>query len=147
MERIRYEDCNNNSKFLIKLITEAQSKLDDNCWLISDLVLKPKYRGDYSSNSENRTEEVAYNFARRMESEKTCIMTYDELVRILNDTKTVENAVIIAFSREKNIDAGSFRPMVESKNPSMISHEEAMYEIRILDGDLFYIFDTRPCDE
>jgi len=74
---------------------------------------------------------------QRVEKEKVVILNYNELINILNDTQTVRRAVLVCFSSDFSVAKNSFRPLVEPRNPNILSNDNAKYELRILDGGLF----------
>lgn len=143
MRLCEFDDSNNNSNYVIELLTNAQKKISDNYWLVSDLDMVPIFLGDYSGTGQIEKENVAYEFQLKMEKERISILTFNRLIEILKATRTIYNGVFMCFPNNVFIDKASFRPVVEAKNPNDMSHKDAIYEIRILDGDLFYIFDEQ----
>ncbi len=63
------------------------------------------------------------------------IERYEKLSKSFNDKRT---PLQICLEDNDKIDINNFRPEVESPNKDMYDNR-AIYEIRILDGDLFYI--------
>jgi len=139
MEFITCNDSNNNIEFLIDLIKGMQEGYHNSYWVISDLDLIPLFHGDYKGDGGVNFKEIAYSFNKRVEKEKVVILNYNELMSILNDAQTVRRAVLVCFSSDFSIDTDSFRPLVEPKNPNILSNDNAKYELRILDGGLFII--------
>lgn len=142
MELIKCDKPHENAKFIIDLISKAQSKSEDNYWIISDLDLIPLFHGDYSGIGMGKPEEISLKFREKMEKESIAILSYNELLQILKDTQTIYQAVLISFRKNVLIDTKLFRPIVDAKNVEKSSHEQSSYEIRILDGDLFCIYDN-----
>jgi hypothetical protein len=85
------------------------------------------------------SKEIAYSFLKNFEKSGIAIMSYSDLVNLLKDAQCVRNAVIVCFSKTASIDTKTFRPRVESNDLDKLSHSDAKIEIRILDGDLFYV--------
>ena len=80
----------------------------------------------------------AYTALEEYEKSNVIILDYKQLMQFLKDVQTLRNAVIICLEDNDKIDINNFRPEVESPNKDMYDNR-AIYEIRILDGDLFYI--------
>lgn len=140
MELITCANPNDNSDFLLELINKTEYyKNNDYYWVITDLDLIPRFHGDYMGNGGAVSEEIAYSFLKNYENAGIAIMRYNELVNLLKDSQCIRNAVIICFNNQVFIDTNTFRPKVESNNPNKLSHAEAEMEVRILDGDLFYV--------
>lgn len=140
MELITCNNPNDNSIFLIELINKTKyNKNEDYYWVITDLDLIPRFHEDYMGSGGAVSKEIAYSFLKNFENSGIAIMSYNELVNLLNDAQCVRNAVIVCFSKTVSIDTKTFRPRVESNDLDNLSHSDAKLEIRILDGDLFYV--------
>jgi hypothetical protein len=140
MELITCNNPNDNSDFLIDLINKTEySKNEGYCWVITDLDLIPRFHGDYMGNGGAVSKEIAYSFLEDFKNAGIAIMSYNELVNLFKEAQCVRNAVIVCFSKTVTIDTKTFRPRVETNNLNKLSHSNAKIEIRILDGDLFYV--------
>lgn len=144
MEIITFDNPNDNSEFLLELINKTEyCNSDDYYWVITDLDLIPRFHGDYMGNGGAVSEEIAYSFLQNYEKTGIAIMNYNNLVNLLKDSQCVRNVIILCFSKQVFIDTNTFRPKVESSNPDKLSHNEVKIEVRILDGDLFYILKNK----
>lgn len=144
MKLITCDDSNNNAQFLMNLIRETKYFENSNYyWVLSDIELIPLFHGDYNGSGGAISEETAYNFLKKYENNKIGIMKYNELIQLLEDTRTVTNGVFVCFDNRNLINKETFRPTVECKNPERICHYNAELEVRILDGDLFYVLENR----
>lgn len=141
MELITCNNPNDNSDFLIDLISKTEySKNEGYYWVITDLDLIPRFHEDYMGNGGAVSKEILYSFLEDFKNAGIAIMSYNELVNLFKEAQCVRNAVIVCFSKTVNIDTKTFRPRVETNNLNKLSHSNAIMEIRILDGDLFYVF-------
>ncbi|MBP1903415.1 hypothetical protein J2Z32_000027 [Paenibacillus turicensis] len=138
MLKLKYIDANNNRDFIINLLEVINKKWSYIYWGIGDVELIPKYHGDYPGTGQKSFNEVAFNFEKKVERERISYLTLSELLEVLEDTQTIRNAVLICFPNEVPFDY-NLRPRVEVKELNKIQHELAQLEIRILDGDLFFI--------
>ena len=144
MELIICNNPNDNSSFLIELIAKTEyCKNNGYYWVVSDLDLIPLFHGDYIGNGGGTSEEIAYSFLNAYEKRGIAILSYNELINILRDSQSIRNAVIICFDNQVYIDEDTFRPRVESNNINKLSHDKANMEVRILDGDFFYILKSK----
>ncbi|WP_110930198.1 hypothetical protein [Paenibacillus bouchesdurhonensis] len=138
MLKLRYSDANNNSNFIINLLEVINKKWSNIYWAVGDIEIIPKYNGDYPGTGQNKSIEVAFNFGNKVEREKIAYLKLSQFMEVLEDTQTIRNAVLICFPNDVPFDY-NLRPRVEANKLNKIQHELAQLEIRILDGDLFYI--------
>lgn len=138
MKTLECDNPNNNSFYLIKLINNLTELTENYYWIIADLDLIPIFKGDYSGIGNERDDGVAYTLLKTIEKSKVVSLDYDQLMQILYDTLTVRNVVLTCFEKSCNIDLNTFRPRVESASKKMYD-SRAKYEIRILDGELFFV--------
>ncbi|MBT2288841.1 hypothetical protein J7E73_06745 [Paenibacillus albidus] len=138
MLKFQYSDANHNSSFITNLLDIIHEKWRNVYWGVSDIEIIPKYTGDYSGSGQHKSIEVAFNFGNKVEREKIAFLTLSQFMEVLEDTQTIRKAVLICFPNDVPFDY-NLRPRVESKDTYKIQHESAQLEIRILDGDLFYI--------
>lgn len=144
MEIITFKNPNDNSDFLLELINRTEyCNSDDYYWVITDLDLTPRFHGDYMGNGGAVSEETAYSFLQIYEKIGIAIINYNNLVNLLKDSQCIRSVIILCFSKQIFIDINTFRPKVESSNSNELSHNEAKIEVRILDGDLFYILKNK----
>lgn len=139
MKVLECSEPNDNISFLYDIINSLNIDKLKYKWVISDLDLVPIFHGDYSGIGGEERESVSYNFIKRIEKEKVIVLNSDELFTILKDTQTIRNGVFICLAKEYDIEADTYRPRVESNKSNQMYDERAKYEIRILDGDLFFI--------
>ena len=78
-------------------------------------------------------------FQKEIEQEKVVIVNIDEMYGIFEDTHTIRNGVFICLNNEYDINTDTYRPRVEGRNTNQFYDERAKFEIRILDGSLFFI--------
>lgn len=138
MKILECDNPNNNSLYLIKLINNLTELTENYYWIIADLDLIPIFKGDYSGIGSERDDGVAYTLLKTIEKSKAVSLDYDQLMRILYDTLTVRNVVLTCFEKSCKIDLNTFRPSVESASKRKYD-SRAKYEIRILDGELFFV--------
>lgn len=138
MLKLGYSDSNENSEFTTRLIQVIDEEREDIYLGIGDIELIPRYRGDYPGAGQHEFIDRAYEFTKRVERERIVFMTPLEFTEVLYDSQTIRRAVIICFSNGVPY-AYSLRPMVEVKDVNKIQHQLGQLEIRVLDGDLFYI--------
>ncbi len=138
MKVLKYDDANNNSEYLVNLI-KSMTDLKTKCyWALSDLDFVPFFHGDYSGIGIMEKKWPAYTALEEYEKNNVIILDYKQLMQFLEDVQTLRNAVIICLEDNYKIDINNFHPKVESQNKDMYDNR-AIYEIRILDGDLFYV--------
>lgn len=140
MKVLECNEPNDNISFLYDIINNMNIDKLKYKWVISDLDLVPIFHGDYSGIGREESESVSYNFIKRIEKEKVIVINSDELFTILKDTQTIRNGVFICLAKEYDIETNTYRPRVESNKSNQMYDERAKYEIRILDGDIFFIF-------
>ncbi|WP_322906644.1 hypothetical protein [Paenibacillus campi] len=138
MLKLQYSDANNNSEFIINLLEVINKKWSDIYWGAGDIEIIPKYNDDYPGTGKNKSIEVAFNFGNKVEREKIAYLTFSQFMEVLEDTQTIRNAVLNCFPDDVPFDY-NFRPRVAASELNKIQHELAQLEIRILDGDLFFI--------
>ncbi|MDE6420826.1 MAG: hypothetical protein K2K87_09905 [Lachnospiraceae bacterium] len=139
MKVIECIEPNDNIYFVRKVFDDLKIDKANYKWVISDLDLVPMYHGDYSGIGGEEKKSVAFDFVRKMEQEKVAIVDIDEMYCIFEDTQTIRNGVFICLSNEYDIEMDTYRPKVEGRNTNQFYDERAKYEIRILDGSLFFI--------
>lgn len=130
---------NNNIPFFISILNSLNFDKNDYKWVVSDLELIPIFHGDYSGTGSNDTHSLSYCFVKRTEHSKIVIIDSFELFNVLKDTQSIRNGVFICIENHFNIDINNYRPKVECKNTNQPYDSRAKYEIRILDGDLFFV--------
>lgn len=138
MKTLECDNPNNNSFYLIKLIDNLTELKENYYWIIADLDLIPIFKGDYSGIGNERDEGIAENLLKTVEKSKAVRLDYEQLMQILYDTLTVRNAVLTCLEKSCKVDLNTFRPRVESESKKMYD-SRAKYEIRILDGELFFV--------
>lgn len=138
MKMLKCSDPNNNSPYLMDLINSLTYKKDDCYWIITDLDLTPVFKGDHSGVGKEREDSCAEAFLKRIAVSRAERLDYQQLTEILDDTLTIGNAVLTCFKKSYSIDLSTFEPIVETESKIMYN-SCAEYEIRILDGDLFFI--------
>lgn len=131
-----------NIEYLAEIINEIHNKVKNGYWFISDIDIIPKFKGDYRGNGSKEIKNLCVEFKDKMEKQNTAIFSHSELIELLNDTQTIYRAVLIYFDKNVEINSQTFNPMVDSGEQNKGSHEEALYEIKILDGDMFVLFDN-----
>lgn len=141
MKVCKCHEPNDNVDFFCKIIESLNANLSDYKWVISDLDLVPLFCGDFSGIGGEESESVAYNFLKRAEQEKVVIINVDEMYIILEDTQVIRNGVFICLNKQDSIDIHTYRPKVESNSPEKMYDNRAKCEIRILDGELFFILE------
>lgn len=110
-------------------------------WIISDLDLIPKFHGDYSGIGNEATLSAAYIFLNKIEHEKIAVLSSDELFCVLEDAIAIDKGVFICLEKQYSINKDTYRPRIESDKPERMYDHRAEFEIKILDGDLFYILE------
>lgn len=139
MKTFECNDGNDNIFFLYDLINDLKIDKSKYKWIISDLDLIPIFHGDISGVGGIEKKRIAYEFVKRIEQEKVIVLDSDELYKVLEDTQSIRNGVLICLEKRYSIDVDTYRPTVESNNVEQIYDERAKCEIRILDGDLFFV--------
>lgn len=136
-------ECNkcDNSLFLYGIISDMNLDETKYNWVISDLDLVPVFKGDYSGIGAEETQSIAYEFLKKIEREKISIINSRELYGILEDTETINNGVFICIEKKYSINVNTYRPKVECEKNEEMYDTRAEYEIRILDGDLFFVLE------
>lgn len=134
-----YYEPNANIPFLLEIINGLNMDKMRYKWVISDLDLVPIFHGDYNGVGGNEEDSLSYRFIKRMELDKVVIMDSDELFEILKDTQTIRNGVFICLENSFSVDLDDYHPKVECENTYKPYDSRAKCEIRILDGDLFYV--------
>ncbi len=99
-------------------------------------------KGDYSGNGGREVKNLCVEFKEKMEKKNTEIFSHSELIELLSDAQTIYRVVLIYFDKNVEIDIQTFCPVVDSAEQNESSNEDALYEIRILDGDMFFLFDN-----
>ena len=130
---------NNNVYFLSEILNDLNVDKSKYKWVIADLDLIPVFHGDYSGIGGEETENEVCRFLKSVEQEKVIIVNVNELYNILNDTQTVRSGVFICLNKQDSIDVNTYRPKVECNNADQRYDERAKYEVRILDGSLFFV--------
>lgn len=138
MKTLECDNPNHNSSYLIDVINSLTEQKEDYDWIIADLDLIPVFKGDDLGIGKEREEGAADTLLKRIEKNGAVSLAYEQLIQILCDTLTVRNAVLTCFKKGCKIDLSTFRPRVESESKTMYD-SRAEYEIRILDGDLFFV--------
>lgn len=138
MKILECDDSNNNSSYLIDVINSLTEQKENYYWIIADLDLIPIFKGDYSGIGNKREEGVADTLLKKIEKNEVVSLDYEQLIQILYDTLTVRNVVLTCFKKSCKIDLSTFRPRVESASKKMYD-SRAKYEIRILDGNIFFV--------
>ena len=138
MKVLEYNDSNHNSFYLIELLNSMTKIKENYYWVIADLDLIPIFHSDYSGIGNKEKPRIVINLLKTIEKDKIAILEYKQLMQVLDDTLSIRNAVIICLEKSYEIDLDLFRPTVESENKKMYD-SRAKYEIRILDGELFFI--------
>ena len=138
MKVLEYNDSNHNSFYLIELLNSMTKIKENYYWVIADLDLIPIFHSDYSGIGNKEKTRIVINLLKTIEKNKIAILEYKQLMQVLDDTLSIRNAVIICLEKSYEIDLDLFRPTVESENKRMYD-SRAKYEIRILDGELFFI--------
>lgn len=133
--------CNDNSSFLSDVINSMNIDQSKYKWIITDLDLVPIFDGDYSGIGRKASENVAYKFCKKIEQEKIAILNYCELLAVLKETRTIINGVFICLEKQNFVNFNTYRPKVESDVPQRMYDSRAKCEIRILDGELFFILE------
>jgi len=147
MSLILYPSPHENTEYLIKLFNKVNGKLKDGYWFISDAYFVPKFKGDYCGEGGETPKNLCVEFNNSLERESGgSLLSHPELITILEDTQTVNAGVLIYFSNNFTVDKDIFYPTVEREDQKIMSHSEALYEISILDGDMFNIFDNLSLD-
>lgn len=139
MKVIECPEPNDNICFVRKVFDDLKFDKVNYKWVISDLDLIPIYHGDYSGIGVKEKNSVAFDFVKKIEREKVVIVNIDEMYGIFEDTQTIYNGVFICLKNEDDIQMDTYRPRVEGRNTNQFYDKRAKYEIRILDGSLFFI--------
>lgn len=141
MMSLRCNTPDNNAADIAKLVDELHNREKDGYWIISDADIVPEFQGDYSGSGQEERRRPCYELRYKLEKEKRVKLRYSEFIEVLQDTRTVYRAVMVYFRNCFCIENERFYPTVEYCEKDAISHKEALYEIRIMDGDMFIIFD------
>lgn len=139
---MRIYECgepNANIPFFINIIKSLNIDIIKYKWVVSDLDLIPVFHGDYSGVGGNETDSLSYRFIKKIEHNKIVIIDSYELFNLLQDTQSIRNGVFICLENHYNIDLDNYTPKVECKNTNQPYDSRAKYEIRILDGGLFFV--------
>ncbi len=132
-------DPNQNVTYLVDLIHRLTERTEDCDWIVADLELVPIFKGDYSGVGKEEAERATDALLHTIKQNKVVRLDYESLMRVLEDTLTVGNAVFICVPKSCPVDFNTYCPRVESERKQMYD-SRANYEIRILDGDLFFVF-------
>lgn len=138
MIKFQIFDGNNNSNFIKQLFNVVYKELENIYWAVGDLDIIPKVPDDYPGSGPHENKEIAWKFGEKIEREKVAFLERESLVEILDDTQSIRNGVFICFLNKYPYDY-NFCPRVENKEVNNMQHLLAHLEIRILDGDLFFI--------
>ncbi|SHM65201.1 hypothetical protein [Gracilibacillus kekensis] len=138
MIKFQYSDGNNNSNFIKGLINVISKEQNNIYWGVGDLDIIPRFSGDYPGSGTHKNQEIAWNFGEKVESEKIVFLEGTTLCEVLDDTQTIRRGVFVCFFNNSPYDY-NFRPKVEVKEVNTIQHSLSYLEIRILDGDMFFI--------
>ena len=142
MKVLECNDTNHNSLYLIELLNSMIKIKENYYWVIADLDLIPIFHGDYSGIGNKEKPRIVTHLLKIIEKDKIAILEHEQLMQVLDDTLSIRNAVIICLEKSYEIDLNLFRPTVESENKKMYD-SRAKYEIRILDGELFSLLQTK----
>lgn len=138
MIKLQIFDGNNNTDFIKELFNVIHKELQSIYWAVGDLEIIPKFSGDYPGSSPYKNKEIAWKFGEKIEREKIVYLEKESLIEILDDTQSIREGVFACFFNKYHYDY-NFRPKVEVKEVDKMQHPLAYLEIRILDGDLFFI--------
>ncbi|MGZ4164627.1 MAG: hypothetical protein ACXVPK_11365 [Tumebacillaceae bacterium] len=138
MLKLQFPNANDNGDIINEIINLIQAESQDIYWGVGDIEITPKFRGDYPGTGNHKFEEIAFDFGEKVDTEKIVFITTSHLLKVLDDTQSIRRAVFICFSKKDPYDF-NLRPMVETKEKNKLQHKSARLELRILDGDLFFI--------
>lgn len=144
--RLLFNNSNENSDFVKRLVELIYKQKDENYWGISDLEIVPKSLIEYSGTGSSHVEEKVWNLYKKVQKNKIEFLNNDTFIEILMNTLTIRNAVIMCFSKEIKHDY-KIRARVSESKSVKLQHEKATVEIQILDGDLFTIYCRNCCIE
>lgn len=139
MKVFECEESNDNTYFLLNILRELQIDKSKYKWGVSDLDLVPVFHGDYNGTGGAVSESISYGFLQKIEREKVAVIDDDERSVILNDTQTIRNGVFICLDKAYKVDIHTYHPKVERDDIEKLYDDRAKHEIRILDGDLFFV--------
>ena len=141
MTILECDEYNNNSYFLKDIIRNMNINMAKCKWIVADLDLIPLFNGDYSGIGGASFFNIAHDFCTKIEKEKIAVLNNKELFEILEFTQTVRNGVFICLEEKYSIDINTYCPSVESRKPEEMYDNRAKCEIKILDGELFFILE------
>ena len=103
MKKIMYEDCNNNSFILQEIFNEIPSFVSEDVkWRISNVELIPIDSGDSINGILNEDRMKVYEFQKKIQDEHIIILSHNELLDVIKNTKTVYEGTFIAQTEETN---------------------------------------------
>lgn len=138
MLKIQYREANNNSNFIIKLLGKIDEIIKGECWGISDLDIVPNSVVDYSSLERGGNSERVQQFELKVSEEGIVFLTLKELNEILFCAETIRWGVLLCY--KKNIRREKIiYPLVEVQECNKLQDPHAIFEMRMLDGDLFFL--------
>lgn len=143
MKIFECNECNNNSYFLSDIIKSMNIDYSKYKWIIFDLDLVPIFHGDYCGMGGEVPQSAAYKFLKKMEKDKIAVLSYSEMLMILEDTRTISKGVFICIKKEYGINTDTYCPGVESDRPEEMYDNRSEYEIRVWDGELFFILEKK----
>lgn len=138
MIKLQYSDGNNNSDFITELINVISEEQNNIYWGVGDLDIIPRYSGDYPGSGAHKIEEIAWKFGEKVEREQIVFLERTNLFEVLDDTQTIRRGVFVCFFNNSPYDY-NFCPKVEVTEVNNMQHSLSYLEIRVLDGDLFFI--------
>lgn len=138
MIKFKYSDGNNNSGFIKGIFNVISDGRNNIYWGVGDLDIIPRYLGDYPGSGTHNKEDIAWKFGEKVERENIVYLEGRNLYEVLDDTQTIRSGVFVCFFNNSPYDY-NFRPKVEVQEVNAMQHSLSYLEIRILDGDLFFI--------
>lgn len=132
--------CNkSNVDTLLEIITNVNSIYNDSYWLLSDVELIPIFHEDYSGIGSKEQYYPAYSFQLEIEKSKIVIMSFNELKKLIKDTKTISFGLLFCFSNKTRIE-NDFHPMVGDEIKKLPINTNSLCEICIFEETFLDIY-------
>lgn len=137
---LKYDDSNNNKIFLERILNKIQSMVSRLYWSINDLYIVPLYIEDINGFGKEQFKDIAFELQKSVDNEKVVFLEYSEFKEVLKKVRTIYSAVIMGFPVEVEYNYQlRARVNISLSKKNNIQNEDAIVEIRIIEGYLFEI--------